>query len=132
MVVGIDIRVESVEGASEINLPDKSLIDQNVQITVDRSHAQMRELFLQVFVDPIGGRVCSGFSKKFEDSVSLSAPFVSLFLSDGVVSGFQCTPDSCRQSNLMVLHPIVGTCIFAAAVVILGRVLTSERIILSA
>lgn len=101
VIVGIDIRVETVVGTPEIDLSYQALIDQYVQITVHRSHAQLRKLVLQAFVEPVGGRVSSRSPKYLEDAVPLSASLVLFRFVDGIDSGVKGTPFLRLQSNQM-------------------------------
>lgn len=99
VIVGINIRIETIVGTSEIDFPYQPLVDQYVQITVHRTHAQPRKLVLESFVEPVGGRVTSCSSKYLEDAVPLSASLVLLRFDDGKISGVKCTLFSRVQSN---------------------------------
>jgi len=82
MVVGTDICVESIEGTAEINLVDQTLFLEDVEISIDRTHTQIRELLFQPFVDPVGGRVNPGVPQHPQDSFALPTAFVLAFLLD--------------------------------------------------
>jgi hypothetical protein len=53
VVVRSDVGIKAIEGTAEIDLPDQPLIYQDVEVTVDRTHAQGRELPFQPFVNPV-------------------------------------------------------------------------------
>lgn len=68
-----DIGVEAVKGAPEIDLLDQSLLDQDVQVAIDRAHAQVGKLPLQLIVDPVGGGMYSRVLQQLENPFPLLA-----------------------------------------------------------
>ena len=82
VVVRSDVGVETIVGAAEIYLLDQILLDQDVEIPVDCTHAEIRELPLQPFVDPISRGVPSGRPQQLEDSLPLPAPLIPAFTFD--------------------------------------------------
>ena len=82
VVVGIDVGIKTVIGAAEIDLLDESLINQDVEVPVNRTHTKVRELRLQPFVDPIGRRMPPAPLEQLEDSLPLPAPLVRAVLFD--------------------------------------------------
>ena len=76
MVVRAGIGVETIEGAAEIDLLDQPLFHQDVEISVNRTHAEVREIPLQPFVDPVRRGVSPGTLHKLENSLSLPASLV--------------------------------------------------------
>ena len=82
VIVGLDFRVEPVEGTAEIYLSDIALIDQYIEISVNRAHAQVGESRFQAFIHPVRGRVSAGALKQLQDIFPLPAPFVQFFRFD--------------------------------------------------
>ena len=60
MIVRPNVGVEAIVGAAEVNLLDQTLVHKDVEVPVDRAHAEVRELPLQTFVDPVSRGVVSG------------------------------------------------------------------------
>jgi hypothetical protein len=76
VVVRPDIGVEAIEGAPEINLLDQSLLDQDVEIAIDRTHTQAGKLRFHLIVDPLGGGMPSRVLQQLENPIPLSASLV--------------------------------------------------------
>ena len=76
VVVGPDVGIEAIEGAAEIDFLDQSLIYQDVEVAVDCTHAQVRELPFQPFVYPVCRRMTPRAPQKLEDPLPLPASLV--------------------------------------------------------
>lgn len=76
VVVRSDIGVETIESAPEIDLFDQSLLDQDIEIAIDRTHAQAGKLRLHLIVDPLRGGMPSRVLQQLENPIPLSASLV--------------------------------------------------------
>ena len=59
VVVRSDIGIEAIKSAPKIDLLYQSLLDQDAEITIHRTHAQIGELVPQLIVEPVGGGMSS-------------------------------------------------------------------------
>ena len=76
VVVRSGIGVEAIEGAAEIDLLYQSLLNQDAEVAIDRTHAQAGKLPLQLIVNPLGGGMSSRVLQQLENLFPLSASLV--------------------------------------------------------
>jgi hypothetical protein len=73
VVVFGDIRVKAVEGAAERNPADQALLDENPDVSVNSSYAEVGELLLQPSEQPVCGGMGVSRSQQSKNSFSLLA-----------------------------------------------------------
>ena len=82
VVVLSDVGIEAVEGAPEVDLADQLLVQKDVQVPVDRPHAEIREFLLELIVDPVGSGMPARAPQELQDSFPLPAPLVPAAVPD--------------------------------------------------
>ena len=77
--MGCGVGIVSIKGAAEIYFPHQSLLNENIKVSVNGSHAQIRKLLFHLIVDPACGGMFSRIQEQLIYAFSLSA-FLVLWL----------------------------------------------------
>lgn len=73
VIVRLHVGVQPIEGAAESDPVEATLLDEDADVPVHRSHAEFGELIAQLAVKPVCGRVAIHRLQKLKDSFSLFA-----------------------------------------------------------
>jgi hypothetical protein len=76
VVVRLGVGIESVKSAAKVYSPSQSLLDEDIEISVNSSHTEVGELIFQLIVEPGCGRVSPRTPQYFERSLSLPAALI--------------------------------------------------------
>ena len=76
VVVRLGVGIESVKSAAKVYSSSQSLLDEDIEISVNSSHTEVGELIFQLIVEPGCGRVSLRTPQYFESFLSLPAAFV--------------------------------------------------------
>ena len=77
--MGEKIGIESIEGTPKVYLPGQALLYKDIQVPVHRSHAEIRELPFQPFIQPGCCGMNSRALQECEDAIPLTAVFILPF-----------------------------------------------------
>ena len=80
VVMCFNIAIKAVKTASSLEPLDLLLINQNVDVPVDCTHAQVVKIFSKLVVDPVGSGVSIGAAKQTVDPLSLFASLVLVLI----------------------------------------------------
>ena len=64
VIVGLCVGIETIKGTSEIYLPNEFLLDEDIQIAVYSTHAEIGKLLLHPLKNPVCSRVASCVSEE--------------------------------------------------------------------
>jgi len=110
MVMGCGIGIVSIKGAAEIYFTHQSLFNENIQVSVNGSHAQIRKLLFYLIVNPACGGMYSRVQEQLIYTFSLSAFLVFWLqgaLSVSIIFGIIINIKTLCVKSQQLFHPFL-------------------------